>query len=170
MASSLQLQSLLSIAFLLLLSQAAAVSSLNTKSLSISREFFSTADGVIIDVQKTAQRETLPQNNGPGKNKKQPLLFIHGSCHSSWCFDEIYVPHMASLGHTCYAVNLRGTKRSPVSSREKKSVKIEEHVADLFIVIESINAAHDSRPVVLSHSFGGLISMKMMENDRIRSG
>ena len=40
---------------------------------------------------------------------KAPILFIHGSFHSAWCFAENYIDYFTAKGHPCYAVSLRGT-------------------------------------------------------------
>ena len=41
--------------------------------------------------------------------KKPPVLFIHGSFHSSWCWEENFIPSFAQKGYECYAASLRGT-------------------------------------------------------------
>lgn len=57
----------------------------------------------------------LPSNErsmseeGPKAKLLPPLLFVHGSYHSSWCWAEHFLPYFASLGYPCYAVSLRGT-------------------------------------------------------------
>ena len=35
---------------------------------------------------------------GEKLNIKQPILFIHGSFHSSWCFKENYMSYFNQLG------------------------------------------------------------------------
>lgn len=40
---------------------------------------------------------------------RPPLLFVHGSYHSSWCWAEHFLPYFSSLGYAVYAVSLRGT-------------------------------------------------------------
>ena len=43
-----------------------------------------------------------------GKNKKPPLVFIHGSYHAAWCWAEHWMPFFASRGFDCYATSILG--------------------------------------------------------------
>ena len=42
-------------------------------------------------------------------------------------------------------------------------------MADLSEIIKKINAAHGGEAAVIAHSFGGLVTMKLMEDDIVRS-
>eukprot|EP00588_Corethron_pennatum_P004274 CAMPEP_0194283332 /NCGR_PEP_ID=MMETSP0169-20130528/25145_1 /TAXON_ID=218684 /ORGANISM="Corethron pennatum, Strain L29A3" /LENGTH=337 /DNA_ID=CAMNT_0039028905 /DNA_START=211 /DNA_END=1224 /DNA_ORIENTATION=- len=105
------------------------------------------------------------------EKKKRPLLFLHGSFHSAWCYSERYLPYFASHGYDSYAYSFRGTGPSPVLGPDGKidgsitKVKIDEHVDDLASILETF----DRRPVVVAHSFGGAVLMKYMEG-RHRDG
>lgn len=103
--------------------------------------------------------------------KKPPLLFIHGSYHSAWCFAENWFDYFSKLGHPCYAVSLRGTSGTGMPPNDPgETVKIEQHVADIQVVLSSIIQRNPdaSLPVIISHSFGGLITMKMLESSQTR--
>ena len=103
---------------------------------------------------------------------KKPILFVHGSFHSAWCFEN-FINFFSNLGHKCYAVNLRGTSPTGLpkgnwSSTAVKSIKVEEHVRDLSFVIQNIYSQDKERPIVVSHSFGGLLLMKLLESNELR--
>ena len=47
--------------------------------------------------------------NGSGPS----LLFVHGTWHAAWCWDEHFLDFFASKGHHALAVSLRGHGGSP---------------------------------------------------------
>jgi pimeloyl-ACP methyl ester carboxylesterase len=109
------------------------------------------------------------------KNKKPPILFIHGSFHSAWCFAENFMPFFNGLGHDCYAISLRGTESTGVSiddaNKSIKNVKIEDHVEDVSFCINYITELYSNQglmPIVVAHSFGGFILMKILEINSVR--
>jgi len=97
--------------------------------------------------------------------KQYSFLFIHGSFHSGWCWSEHYMNYFAEYGYPCYAISLRGTSatRLPFLSKENK-VRIEDHVSDVTAVLNHIKDAHNQSVAVISHSFGGMVTMKLLEN------
>ena len=105
------------------------------------------------------------------KWSKAPLLFIHGSYHAAWCYAEHYLDYFSSLGHNCYAISLRGTSGTGMPPTDPGDiVKIEKHVYDIQCALQKIREDDDSapNPIIISHSFGGLITMKLLEIDEIR--
>jgi len=106
---------------------------------------------------------------------KPPLIFIHGSFHASWCWAEHYMPYFAELGNACYALSLRGTGGSFAGEGVKK-VKIDEHTEDITAFISHVMKEEENRqgssikPVILAHSFGGLLVMKLLEKNLMADG
>jgi len=114
-----------------------------------------------------------------GLHRRPPLLFLHGSFHSSWCWAEHYMPYFASHGYSCYALSLRGTGGTFAGEGVKK-VKIDQHVQDITDMIAYIHQQEQAqqkgetaisdddleccRSVLIAHSFGGLAVMKYLEN------
>ena len=101
-----------------------------------------------------------------------PILFIHGAFHSSWCWEENYIPFFLDKGYNCYAISLRGTSDTgfpPESKRRPRPIKIAEHVVDVGCVLQHISTEHNSKFIIVAHSFGGLITMKLLENSAMRS-
>jgi pimeloyl-ACP methyl ester carboxylesterase len=99
------------------------------------------------------------------------LLFLHGSFHGGWCWMEYWGPYFASKGFTVIAPSWRGTGGTCAGNGVKK-VKIAEHVADLNSLIEQIphilsinqsNSTKQTLPTIISHSFGGIVVMKFLE-------
>ncbi len=87
-----------------------------------------------------------------------PLLFVHGSCHAAWCWDEHFLPYFAERGFDAYALSLRGHGASggPESLRW---TSIADYVAD----VEQVAAELPGEPVVIGHSLGGFIVQKYLE-------
>jgi pimeloyl-ACP methyl ester carboxylesterase len=107
---------------------------------------------------------------------KAPILFIHGSFHSAWCFAENYLDYFSSLGHHCYAVSLRGTSTTGMPPQDPgERVRIEQHVSDIKCALANLKASIDYKegvtvpdPIIVAHSFGGLIVMKLLEDKELR--
>ena len=111
-------------------------------------------------------------DNTTPKWSKAPILFIHGSYHAAWCYGEHYLDYFSALGHNCYAISLRGTSGTGMPPNDPGDiVKIEKHIYDIKYALQQIREADDSapNPIIIAHSFGGLITMKLLEIDEIRN-
>ena len=108
--------------------------------------------------------------------RKCPILFIHGSFHSAWCFAENYMEYFSNAGHDCYAISLRGTAATNMPPEYPgDSVKIEDHVEDVSFALGVIRKFYEDEgitdipaPALVAHSFGGMVAMKMMEREELR--
>lgn len=114
------------------------------------------------------------EGNKPKNTQKHkiPMLFIHGTFHSSWCYAENFLPFFSNLGHDCYSISLRGTSPTglPLSTTEKV-VKIEDHVRDISGVVDRIinnSKSKNKKIIVVAHSFGGLMVQKALEQEDFR--
>jgi len=87
-----------------------------------------------------------------------PVLFVHGTFHGAWCWEQFWMERFAAAGIETHAVSLRGTSGSPV---DQKSVKITEHVDDLKAFVAA--TLPDQPPVLVGHSFGGASVLKYLE-------
>lgn len=102
------------------------------------------------------------------QQSKPTLVFIHGSFHAAWCWEENYFDYFSKLGYDCFALSLRGTGGTFAGENVRK-VKILEHVSDLEAFLEYIHTDNDEpkgkqlKPVLIAHSFGGLAVMKYLE-------
>ena len=48
-------------------------------------------------------------NRAPRSSEKNPpLVFVHGSYHAAWCWDEHWLPFFSRFGFDCYSVSLLG--------------------------------------------------------------
>ena len=94
-------------------------------------------------------------------SQKYPLLFIHGSFHAAWCWAENYMPYFANLGFEVVAISLRGTGGTPAQPGLNK-VPIESHISDLNSFFKS-QSWEENKPIVIAHSFGGILMMKYLE-------
>ena len=104
---------------------------------------------ILPDGMKMEKVVYTPEKSSSGK---PPLLFIHGSYHGAWCWEELFMPYFVGKGYAVTAVSLRGQGKS-----DRRDLKIagtlDSHVADLASVISEF----DQPPVVVAHSFGGLL-------------
>ena len=94
-----------------------------------------------------------------------PLLFIHGTGHAAWCWDENFLPFFAENGFSSHAVSLRGHGTSD-GAEKLKWTRIADYVEDVSRVAGEI----DSPPVVIGHSLGGLVAVKYLEEHEGAAG
>lgn len=118
-------------------------------------------------------------------SKKPVLLFLHGSFHGAWCWTERFFPYFTDAGYVVVAPSWRGTGGTP-AGRGVNKVLIEEHVSDLDGLLNALpdillrhckeagrnlniidKQRRQLRPVVISHSFGGLAVMKYLEEHHL---
>ena len=106
------------------------------------------------------------------KKEKPVLLFLHGSFHGSWCWEEYFMPFFVEKGYPVVAFNWRGTSGTPTGNPDIKKVKVSEHINDLQCLLDTLPEIVGSnvsgsnaniKPILLSHSFGGIIVMKYLE-------
>ncbi|MBK7391758.1 MAG: alpha/beta fold hydrolase [Chloracidobacterium sp.] len=88
-----------------------------------------------------------------------PLLFVHGTGHAAWCWDEYFLPYFAERGFDCYALSLRGHGRSEGFDKLKWT-SIANYVSDVSRVASDLPRT----PVVIGHSLGGLVVQKYLED------
>jgi len=99
------------------------------------------------------------------KRFETPLLFVHGTGHAAWCWDENFLPYFAEKGFSSHAVSLRGHGAS--EGREKlKWSSISDYVTDVFQVASELPKS----PVVIGHSLGGLVVAKYLEKHDAPAG
>lgn len=94
-----------------------------------------------------------------------PLLFVHGTGHGAWCWDENFLPYFAEKGFSAHAVSLRGHGAS-AGGEKLKWTSVSDYVADVF----QAAAALPKTPVVIGHSLGGLVVVKYLEKHDAPAG
>ena len=94
-----------------------------------------------------------------------PLLFVHGSWHGAWCWDEHFLDFFADHGYRVVALSLRGHGKSPAPRRMQFC-----SIADLVDDVESVAAGLSTRPVVIGHSMGGFVVQKYVESHEAPAG
>lgn len=57
------------------------------------------------------------------KSAGAPVVFVHGSSHAAWCWDEHWLDYFADNGHDAYAISLLGQVRG-VSIQDLSGVQI----------------------------------------------
>ena len=93
-----------------------------------------------------------------GESVHPPLLFVHGSCHAAWCWDEHFLPYFAERGFDCHALSLRGHGKSG-GGKWLRFTSVAAYVDDVEQVAESL----PREPVIVGHSLGGFIVQKYLE-------
>jgi len=91
-----------------------------------------------------------------------PLVFVHGICQASWCWEEHFLPWFAERGFEVHALDLRGHGASD-SDRSLRRLRIDHHVADVDAVVRAL----ERPPVLIGHSMGGLVVQRYLEDHRL---
>ncbi|KAH7300876.1 hypothetical protein KP509_23G001100 [Ceratopteris richardii] len=84
---------------------------------------------------------------------RPPLVFLHGSYHAAWCWAVNWLPFFASQGYDCFALSFLGQGHSDIPA-SRIGGTLQTHARDVahFIKSRALKA-----PVLVGHSFGGLI-------------
>jgi pimeloyl-ACP methyl ester carboxylesterase len=111
---------------------------------SVQRSTHAAPDGVPLEVLRCAPATPT---------SRPPLLFVHGSFHAAWCYEEHWLPFFAAAGYDSYALSLRGQGASGARPGGGAAGTLEQHAQD----VASLVRALPSPPVLVGHSFGGLV-------------
>ena len=134
----------------------ASASSPVDASSSVTRRFVKSHDGAC-DLE-VLEAKASSSSSSP----KPPLLFVHGSGHAAWCWAENFMPYSSARGFDSVAVSLRGRGRSgPPPRGAKAGGTLESHAEDVAAVAEALVRAGSRPPIVVGHSFGGMVVEKL---------
>jgi pimeloyl-ACP methyl ester carboxylesterase len=152
----------------------------------------STYDTDQLSLSSGVSMQVLSSFPSSKKNNRPPLVFVHGSFHSAWCWCEHWMDYFVERGYPVIALSLRGTEGTFAGEGVTK-VKIDEHAADIKAFLNQVDTLVKNRksggkddasppfwqnildslfpselpdnvkPVLISHSFGGAAVMKYME-------
>lgn len=115
----------------------------------VEQSFHTLPDGMRLEVLR------LPASSSQ-ITSKPPLLFVHGSYHGAWCWEQNFMPYFAAAGYDTIAISLRAQGNSD-RGQLKVSGNLQSHADDLASVIQAIGS---NPPVLIGHSFGGLLAQK----------
>lgn len=108
-----------------------------------------------------AVTERLPS---AGLSPKRPLLFIHGTGHGAWCWEEHFLPYFADHGYAAYALDIRGHGQS--EGRDAlMTFRLEDYIEDVLGVARTLQDQYGRLPILLGHSLGGLIIERVIDTD-----
>jgi pimeloyl-ACP methyl ester carboxylesterase len=92
---------------------------------------------------------------------RPPLLFIHGSYHGAWCYAEHFLPFFSALGYDAAALSLRGHAGSDAPAGDAVAGTLRSHAEDVLSVAGTLGRS----PVLVGHSFGGLVVQQLLQKD-----
>ncbi|KAI3699450.1 hypothetical protein L2E82_43775 [Cichorium intybus] len=90
-----------------------------------------------------------------------PLVFVHGSFHAAWCWAEHWLPFFSQNGFDSYALSLLGQGESDAPEGSVAGT-LQTHAAD---IADFIKKQTKLSPVLIGHSFGGLIVQYYIANE-----
>ncbi|GBF98148.1 phosphoserine aminotransferase [Raphidocelis subcapitata] len=89
---------------------------------------------------------------------RPPLVFVHGSYHAAWCWKENFMPYFSAAGYDCFALSLRCQGGSDRPAGAKVAGNLDSLAADLGSYVSTFPRP----PVLVTHSFSGLIAQKYL--------
>nr|WP_246362991.1 alpha/beta hydrolase [Paenibacillus alba] len=96
----------------------------------------------------------------PETDSKTPsLLFLHGTNHGAWCWEEHFLPYFSKNGYPSYAVSYRGHGKSE-GGEKINSFSLDDYVRDVISTINQLKI----QPVLIGHSMGGAIAQKILNS------
>ncbi|PWA68518.1 alpha/Beta hydrolase fold protein [Artemisia annua] len=126
-----------------------------------SRIFHQLPSGLNMEV--IYQKKKGMQNKGTDDNMwapLPPLVFVHGSFHAAWCWAEHWLPFFSENGFDSYALSLLGQGESDDPDGSVAGT-LQSHTAD---ISDFIQKQTTMSPVLIGHSFGGLIVQYYIAN------
>ncbi|XP_022139823.1 uncharacterized protein LOC111010645 isoform X1 [Momordica charantia] len=112
---------------------------------------------VILQKGSAKSAETRAENV-----ERPPLIFVHGSYHAAWSWAEHWLPFFSASGFDCYAISLLGQGESDAPSASVAGT-LQTHASD---IADFIHRSFSTPPVLLGHSFGGLIVQYYIANSK----
>ena len=82
---------------------------------------------------------------------KDTIVFVHGMCHGSWCWEEQFIPYFEQLGYQCIAFNLPGHEMQ--GSTRRISYSLNDYLQALHREVAKLSTP----PIIIGHSMGGMI-------------
>uniref|UniRef100_A0A7N2KX20 AB hydrolase-1 domain-containing protein n=1 Tax=Quercus lobata TaxID=97700 RepID=A0A7N2KX20_QUELO len=113
-----------------------------------------------LNMEVIVQKGVVDKDPYDRNSENPPLVFVHGSYHAAWCWAENWLPFFSACGFDCYALSLLGQGESDAPSGSVAGT-LQTHASD---VADFIQKKVLLPPVLLGHSFGGLIIQYYIAN------
>ncbi|XP_050269782.1 uncharacterized protein LOC126713886 [Quercus robur] len=113
-----------------------------------------------LNMEVIVQKGVVDKDPYDRNSENPPLVFVHGSYHAAWCWAEHWLPFFSACGFDCYALSLLGQGESDAPSGSVAGT-LQTHASD---VADFIQKKELLPPVLLGHSFGGLIIQYFIAN------
>ncbi|KAK4602132.1 hypothetical protein RGQ29_011264 [Quercus rubra] len=113
-----------------------------------------------LNMEVIVQKGVVEKDPYDRNSENPPLVFVHGSYHAAWCWAEHWLPFFSAFGFDCYALSLLGQGESDAPSGSVAGT-LQTHASD---VADFIQKKVSLPPVLLGHSFGGLIIQYYIAN------
>ncbi len=111
----------------------------------------------------------LITRDAAGTPHKTPLLCVHGIFHGAWCYNEHFLPYLASQGFHAGAVSLRGHGASSLDGALRWT-RYHHYVQDIESAVQQMATKYGEPPVIIGHSMGAYLTQKYLEKHSAPGG
>lgn len=92
-------------------------------------------------------------------NNSKPMLFVPGAFTGAWIWQDRFAPYFYAQGYHTYAMTFAGHGQPRWL---KARVRLADYVQQLADSVSTIIQQHQQPPVIISHSLGGLVTLKYL--------
>lgn len=93
---------------------------------------------------------------------KGTILFVHGMCHGSWCWEEAFIPFFERKGYQCQTLTLEGHVAG--NKQSISHVRLADFDRNIGEAVSSMNEP----PFLIGHSMGGMVVQRYLRTEKCR--
>lgn len=93
---------------------------------------------------------------------KGTIVFVHGICHGSWCWQDAFIPYFEKQGYHCLAIDLDGHQEGNETSINH--VRLKDYVKNIEEAVSNL----DEAPIIIGHSMGGMVVQRYLKSGKCK--
>lgn len=90
------------------------------------------------------------------------LLFAHGMCHGSWCWQDAFIPYFEKKGYQCIAIELQGHQAG--NEQSIGHVRLTDFDKNIQDALDGL----DEPLILIGHSMGGMVVQRYLREGKCK--